>query len=63
MVFTNLKKDILEENKMLLYKIFNKMKSIPTIDSSQPRRQKRSLDGCKSENLPQRQQRIINLLH
>ena len=64
MVYTNLKKDILEDNKMLLYKIFHKMKPIPTIDSSQPRpRQKRTVDGCKSEMLSQRQQRIIDLLH
>ena len=64
MVYTNLKKDILEDNKMLLYKIFHKMKPIPTIDSSQLRtHQKRSVDGCKSDILPRRQQRIIELLH
>ena len=60
MVYTNLKRDILEENKYLLYDIFDKMRPIPSIDSTQSR-QKRSADGYKSDNLSHRQERIIHL--
>ena len=60
MVYTNLKKDILEANKYQLYTIFDKLRLFPKNVSSQSR-QKRSADGCKSENLSHRQERIIHL--